>query len=157
MKTGTTCKDRRIPASLIRKLWLDPTLSREECARIVGLTCANFWRRAKALGLPSRGSGGRPVTIRDEAEFRQMWLAGVSATRIAAHFGVCRDTPLKTARRLGLPPRGKTRKPLTIEQFQQQELGRLLAREAAITRAALHDAEMVDSPQAFQRLTRRAA
>lgn len=157
MKTGQNCKDRHIPASLIRRLWLDQTLSREECARIVGLTCANFWRRAKALGLPSRGEGGRPIVIRDEAEFRRMWLAGVSAARIAAHFGVCRDTPLKTARRLGLQARGKGRKPLTVDQFREAELARLLAKDAASTRAAWRDAEMVDSPQAFQRLSRKAA
>jgi hypothetical protein len=157
VKPGPNIKDRCIPVSLIRRLWLDPTLTAAQGARLAGLTRVNFWRRAKALGLPSRGTGGRPFSIPDEALFRRMWAAGLSAANIAAHFGVHRDTPLKFAKMLGLPTRGKCRKPLTLAQFHEAEMARQMAGTAAQERAALRNAEMVDDPRAFARACRRAA
>jgi hypothetical protein len=159
MKFGPKIKDRCIPASLIRKLWQDPGLTRPQAARIAGLTVANLWRRAKKLGLPPRGEGGRPVSVSQEdiPLFRTMWRAGVSAADMAGHFGISRDTPLKMAVRLGEAPRGRARRPISLSQFLEAELARHLAIEAATTRAALRDAEMVDSPRAFLRLTKVAA
>lgn len=128
--------DKRIPAAEIRRVWLDPALTTAEAARAVGLTRANLWRRAMAMGLPSRKRGKRPIA--DEAEFTLLWNAGVASREIAKYFGIDRTTVSGTKRRLGLKsrPQGFNHRVLTLAQYREQELAvRLLAAADAEERA----------------------
>lgn len=140
--------DKRIPASRIREVWLDETISAEEAARRVGLTRVNLWIRAKAMGLPSRGRGGHPKVM-EKAEFLALWHANVSRSEIAGHFGCSISTPYQTARRLGLPTVRPGRQ-ITLAEYRHQRaeaaLARAMAASAAETRRELKLAEMVDAP-----------
>lgn len=126
--------DKRIPAAAIRRAWLDPGLTRAEGARLVGLTRVNFWLRARALGLPQR-KGGRPKVL-PEALFARMWLAGVRAADIAAHYGTGAVTPWQTARRMGLPSRARGERRIGLAEFLAAEAEAALARRMARTAEA---------------------
>ena len=98
---------KRIPAARIRAVWMDPELSTYEAAELVGLTRANLWHRARALGLPARKVGRRwRIGAAQEAEFRDMWLRGLLIADMARHFGVSEPSIVYRRRSLGLPGRG---------------------------------------------------
>jgi hypothetical protein len=120
------------------RLWADTSISIAQIGAMAGISQQAVQQRAKARGLPLRGLRGVPRTIRDDDEFTAMWEAGVGRAEMARHFGVCEPLIGIQARRLGLPKRRlHWRRALTVQGF-------LMAREAAVTRAALLDSEMVD-------------
>jgi hypothetical protein len=120
------------------RLWADTSISVAQIGAMAGISQQAVQQRAKSRGLPLRGLRGVPRTIRDDDEFTAMWEAGVGRAEMARHFGVCEALIGIQARRLGLPKRRlHWRRALTVQGF-------LMAREAAVTRAALYDAEMVD-------------
>lgn len=102
---GTTCID---PA-LFARAWNDLRISTERIAteriaRSLGVSRQAVVWRAQRLGLPSRAKNRRRK--HDPALLAEMWLAGVSAAEIAAHFGMAHRSSVSTAVRLaGLPPR----------------------------------------------------
>lgn len=99
---------KRIPAARIRAVWLDAHLTTAEAAAQVGLTRANLWRRAKALGLPPRKSGRHWRVSADQVSvFTRMWMRGDRVADIAAHFGISEPSVVYRCRSLGLPGRGK--------------------------------------------------
>lgn len=121
---------KRIPNAEIRRVWLDPALTTAQAAAQVGLTRANLWHRAKALGLPPRARGRRAVI--PAAELAAMWNAGVLAREIAAKWGCHPLTVCASARRLGLTRRPLGSRPaVSMEDFQEQMLGEALAATAA--------------------------
>lgn len=140
--------DKRISAAAIRDAWTDATLTSAEAAAKVGLSRVNLWKRAKAMGLPSRPTGRRPAT--DEALLAAMWSAGILARDIAAHFGCNVLTVSQTARRLGLPlrhqggPRRVVRLSVWLAQRRMEAMARAMREAARETSGALRMAEMVD-------------
>ena len=135
--------DRRIPASRIREVWMNSALTTQQAAAAVGLARGSLWRRAKALGLPPRASGNRHAIVGPLAElrFRAMWQAHVHASEIAAHFGIHVMTVSGQARRLGLAPRARPSRPISMERFRSMcrevELRDALAARAEVENAAL--------------------
>ena len=84
------------------RLWRNKSLTLAEIGqRLGGVQYATVSARARRRGLPPRLTGPAPA-IQDDAEFCQMWRAGVSCTKIAAHFGVHVNTVDRHVRRLGL-------------------------------------------------------
>lgn len=128
---------KRIPAPVIRRLWLDERLTTAEAAAQAGLSRSNLWLRARALGLPPRKLG-RKYEIADIALFTAMWKAGVHGPAMAAHFGVTYSAIRATARRHGLPPRRLGSRPkITIEDFHQLMLGQQMRATAEVESARL--------------------
>ena len=97
----------RIPAARIRALWLDPTIRTEDAAKQLGISRQLLSDMASRLGLPSRkGLGGKIRSKGTDAEFRRLWLAGVSLKDMQAYFGYASHRGVCTRReRLGLPLR----------------------------------------------------
>lgn len=95
--------DKRIPAAAIKRVWLDTDLTSAEAAARVGLSRARLWVRAKAMGLPPRKEGRRPVI--SEAELRALWLADVLVSDIATLYGRPQGSVRQLARLYGLPKR----------------------------------------------------
>lgn len=84
------------------RLWRNQSLTLAEIGqRIGGVQYATVSARARRRGLPPRLTGPAPA-IHDDAAFCQMWRAGVSGPKIAAHFGVHINTVDRHVRRLGL-------------------------------------------------------
>jgi hypothetical protein len=123
------------------RLWADTSISIAQIGASLGVSEQAVVQRAKSRGLPLRGLRGLrgvPRVIQNDDEFTAMWEAGVGRAEMARHFGVCEPLIGIQARRLGLPKRRlHWRRALTVQGF-------LMAREAAVTRAAMRDSEMVD-------------
>lgn len=96
--------DKRIPASRIRDVWLDGSLTVQAAAEAVRLARSNLWMRARALGLPPR-KGGRQFAIPDAAEFSRRYLSGTPVAELAVLYGVSAPSICYRARTLGLPKR----------------------------------------------------
>lgn len=109
--------DKRISAAEIRRVWLDPSLTSIQAARAVGLTRVNLWLRAKSLGLPPRGRGGRPVAIRDRALFARLWHGRVRKSEMAAHFGCSVAAIENMVRRMGLSRRAHGKRAISLCDF----------------------------------------
>lgn len=87
------------------RLWRNKSLTLAEIGqRLGGVQYATVSARARRRGLPPRLTGPAPA-IEDDAVFCQMWRAGVSGPKIAAHFGVHINTVDRHVRRLGLEKR----------------------------------------------------
>lgn len=144
--TSTT---KLISNAAIRRAWMDFSLTGEQAAAQAGLSRVNLWLRARAMGLPPRGKGGRPFVF-TEPEFSEMWRAGVSVADIARHFGGAASAVGQAARRRGLPPRQTGRRPIGLEQHRARLADEALAaRMRAVARQeaqAMRLAEMVDHP-----------
>lgn len=94
--------DKRVSNAAIRAAWLDPTMTSATAAASVGLTRAHFWKRASALGLPSRPSGRRLSVPQEKLPLMQeMWERGDPRLEIAKAFGVAEQTPSALAKRFG--------------------------------------------------------
>lgn len=133
--------DKHIPNAEIRRVWLDAALTSAEAAKALGLSRGQLWKRAKAMGLPGRPEGRRPVI--PEAILRPLWLANVQVSDIADLFKCPPDSVRQSARRYNLPQRPKGRHPLiTLEAYRQKLIGQHMARQAKTEAAARrqHDA-----------------
>lgn len=95
--------DKRVPNAAIRRVWLDEALTSAEAAAAVGLSRVRLWVRAKALGLPARKDGRRPVI--PDGELVLLWQGGVRVAEIAALYRCPKTSVRGASRRIGLPPR----------------------------------------------------
>lgn len=86
--------DKRIPAALIRRAWLDPSMTVAEAATSVGLSRASLWQRAHRLGLPRRKDGRRFTPL--PPDFDAMWCSGLALSEMAA---ICSLSPSNVSRR----------------------------------------------------------
>ena len=123
----------------VRRVWSDTELTLPQAAAAVGMSKDALQARATALGLPQRRTGRREaVRPHQEAEFRLMWLAGVSARIIGEAFDCSYFAVINTAARLGLDMRGTGYRPrMTLEQYREARLGlamRLSAASAEVAR-----------------------
>lgn len=132
----------RASGSEIRRAWLDAELTLPEAAAAVGMSKDALQRRAAALGLGPRRTGRREmIRPHQEAEFRAMWAAGVSARLIGKAFGCSYFAVINTSLRLGLPQRGAGYRPKAspaayAEMRLQREMAKIAAAEAAAVRQA---------------------
>lgn len=128
---------KRVSPAEFRRLWFDQSLRVEDIAAQLGITRQAVTCRARVRGLPSRRTlRVYPVLINDP-EFADMYLAGVGARELAAHYGCHRLLIPKTAARLGLPPRSRGWMPLiTMADYRQQRLAKRMAAVAKAESAA---------------------
>lgn len=107
---------RRTSEAEFRRLWLDTSISTEEIGRHLDISQQAVCCRAKARGLPPRGANRATqwaITGERAEQLRAMWEAGVPSGEMLAYFGVTKETLIGTAARLGLPRRGRQRRPTT--------------------------------------------
>ena len=128
---------KRIAPAEFRRLWLDPSVRVDDLATMLGVTRQAVQQRARARGLSPRPMGRLKQTAINDPEFPAMWTAGIRAREIAAHYGCHRLTVCKTARRLGLPPRGKQWGPrMNMATYRQLQLAQRMAVVAKVESAA---------------------
>lgn len=142
--------DKRIPASEIRKVWLEPGLTTQQAADKVGLSRSNLWRRAKALGLPAK-SRRTHISPLDCREFRILWDAGVAAADIANLFGVTMMHVCDFARGRQFPRRPRGHRPVSLAEYRSAQLVGAMRQAAAETRSAMRNAEMLDGTKNLPR------
>lgn len=155
-------KARRISRAEFERLWMVEEWGGQRVADHFGVSRCTVTKWARAFGLPLRLETrvARRVIPSDRVpELIDMWRRRVKAADIAGYLGCDTRTVFNTARRHGEGNRGKgsAKLFLSLDEYLQQQLAKRLAQDAVVIRGALRDAEMVDSPQAFQRLSRRAA
>jgi len=119
-------------AAEVRRIWSDAELTLPQAAARLGMSKDALQARAAALGLSHRRTGRREA-IRpwQEAEFRLMWRAGVSARVIGEAFGCSYFAVINTAMRLKLVMRGAGFRPrMTLGQYREARLGIAMRQEA---------------------------
>ena len=130
---------RRIDPDELRILWPRHDIPTAVIARHFGVSPEVVRKSAHRHEMPSR-TGARPRRI-DREELRKMWMAGVASPEIAQHFGVGRPAVSYAAHKLGLPRRqraagaGKGNRggwapTITLREYQEQKLARLMAEDA---------------------------
>lgn len=133
---------KRMALAPFTKLWMDRSIPVARIAAMLDVTPQAVHNRAAKRNLPKRsrsnaGRGCMSVGAAREAEFIEMWNAGVYSRDIVAWLGCSHVTVPKTAARLGLEPRGKQWRPkMGISQFREERAARLLAAQAAAEVAA---------------------
>ena len=135
---------RRIDPDELRILWPRHDIPTAVMARHWGVTHQAVSDAARRAGLPQRTKVRRRLI--DPEELREMWLAGVASPEIARHFGVAHHSCIShAARKLGLPPRSRSEggrrgnrggwePTITLREYQEQKLARLMDEEARANR-----------------------
>lgn len=141
-------------AAQIRRLWADRSLRTEDIAAQMGISRQCLSYRAKALGLPSRVGNHDLQKRGSDAEFRAMWMAGISVEDMRRHFGyVSHRGVCQRRKHMGLPTRTRSRgkgngrgwkETITLAELAERRLASAMAKSAAETRAAMRLAEMSD-------------
>lgn len=120
-----------------RLAWCNHAIPTKAIAEAMGITRQAVSWRAHHRGLPSRA---KIMAKADDETFSRMWLAGVRSSDIARHFGYTFPQYVRARRvRLGLPKRERSRDGktiggwgyITLEEFHEAELGRLMAQREA--------------------------
>lgn len=144
----------RAKSADIERAWCNTELLLPDAAANLGMSIDCLQDRAAALGLPSRRTGRREI-IRphQEAEFRVIWRAGVSARQIGDHFGCSYFAVVNTAARLGLNMRGAGFKPrMTLASYCEARLAvsmRARSQKEAVANLAARKAEAAWLKEAF--------
>jgi len=130
-----------------RRLWADKRVTLAEIGRRLGITESAAHCRGMVRKLPRRGHGKEhrsPIIPDRQAEFTALYLGRVKNADMGEYFGVHPDTITKTARRLGLPPRGKSfgHYAITLAAFNEARIAAAWAADAAKTKAAMVRAGM---------------
>lgn len=137
--SGTRCAggSARVDDETFTRLWLDLRISTAEIARVCGVWQCSVSRRAKRLGLPSRAARRRR---RFDYELAcEMWRAGVCAQKIADFFGVDMSAISRAASGMGLPPRPRGFRGITLGEFREILLARAMAAEAEAARRRIRE------------------
>lgn len=98
-------KKQTLEPEAFARIWNNHAISTQTIADYLGVTRAAVSWRAHHMGLPSRTKLRRRV-VKDQALFKYLWNARVSAEDIARHFGLKSHscvTPLRIG--FGLPGR----------------------------------------------------
>ena len=108
----------------VRRVWADQERTLPQAAAALGMSVDALQARAVRLQLPPRRGGRREsIRPRQEAEFRVMWMAGISARIIGEYFGCSYCAVINAARRLQLPARGANFRPkMTLTEFLEIRL-----------------------------------
>lgn len=134
--------EKRIPAAKIREVWAKTDISLTDAAKAVGLSERTLWKRAMALKLKPKPFG--PARAPVHPQFASLWRNGVGTRQIAALTGVAHSTVTITAKRMGLPPREKSHRPITVDEWAQIELAEKMRATAAAEQREMILAEMAD-------------
>lgn len=100
-------KPKRIPVAVVRRIWLDRSVSLDQAASELGITRQGLAYKARMFGLPPRGQNHELQKRGTDEEFRRLWFAGVPVRVMArllgyaSHRGVCQrredlDLPKRT-------------------------------------------------------------
>lgn len=121
-----------ITREVLEPLWLRHDIPTERIASALGVTRQGLSYKARSLVLPSREKNRKRLV--DDDTFTRMWMAGVSSTEMAEHFGYsCRSAITARRRLLKLPARTRGRggknaggwqETITLAQFAEMELAR---------------------------------
>lgn len=122
-------KVRAAPRAIFTALWMRGTSS-QAIGEALGVTDTAVREAARRFGLPARNGRKPSRTLCSEELFRRMWLAGVNSVEIANHFGYSTGAVSHRRIRLGLPPRDRRQRPISLSTFLEAELGRKM-KEAA--------------------------
>lgn len=122
-----------------RRMWNDPTLTAMQIGAILGVTPQAVFLRGKKRGLSSRKAMiCATKCVLPVKEFTDMWIAGVQTRDIIAHFGCSHLTPKNTAKRLGLPLRGRGwQSGVRLADYLEQRMARRMAEGAARAQARI--------------------
>jgi hypothetical protein len=139
-------RGKTVTAAEFRRMWFDTSLTQADIAAALGIGVRALWQRARHRGMPPRTSITNAVRALD-AEAEAMWRACVSAEEIAAAYGLTVSAVHKHVSRHKIR-RGRRvtrwQPAISLGDYRAAQLGEAMAREAAVTRAAMRDSEMVD-------------
>jgi len=129
----------RLTRERLEPLWGRKDIPVARLAGALGVSRQALHHHARKLGLPPRGAAQVTQRKGDDALFARMWRAGVHVDEMARHFGYAGRTCVSQRRRMmGLPARtrgrgtGKTggwRETITLREFAETEMARLMAEE----------------------------
>ncbi|MCD1619159.1 hypothetical protein K7H20_13900 [Salipiger manganoxidans] len=142
---------RKITRELLEPLWVNRKIPVSKIAAHLGVSANSVHKRALALGLEPRGNAKPHKKMVDDETFSRMWAAGVNVYEMSDFCGYAKASSVsKRAAMMGLPPRKRLRGAsprnglgakgwggtITMEEFQQAELGRRMAEAARSARAS---------------------
>ncbi len=132
---------KNLTADDLRPLWSRLDIPTERIAKALGVTRAGLSYKARALGLPPRTGNQECNKLLSDEAFKRMWAAGVSSTDMAKVGGYSHRSAIGHRRvLLGLPARtrgkggknhGGWKETITLSQFQEMELARLMSQKEA--------------------------
>lgn len=123
--------------AVIRRVWMDPSLTRGQQAACMGMTVGAWRQLARRLGLPHGRRGVRRTGILlDLRQFSRLWVAGVRGADIAAALGVSCHQVSRLRVRAGLAPRPGGYKGIALSALAEAELGRRMAEVGRAEEAA---------------------
>lgn len=125
----------KIDAATFAAAWARVDIPLDRMAAALGCSRQALSFRAKRDGLPSRVKNREPQKLLSDEVFRRMWTAGVSSFEMAKAGGYSHPSAIGCRRiLLGLPKRtrdggswGGWHPPITLDEFREMELGRLMA------------------------------
>ncbi len=141
IKGGAANRGKLVSDAEFRRMWQDKAAwPLQRIADALGVSEPAVRSRALARGLPARGNAKptlRKVEGRED-EFRSMWSFGVRSSLIAAHFCGGVRWVIRTAKRLGLPPRkrGMVRATATLAEWHDAQIAAAMATDPAANRRA---------------------
>jgi hypothetical protein len=139
-------RGKTVTTAEFRRLWFDASLTQTDIAAALGIGVRALWQRARHRGMPPRTGITNAVCTLD-AEAEAMWRACVRGEDIAAAYGVSVAAVHKHAHRKGIQrsrPVTRWLPAISIADYRAVQFAEAMAREAAVTRAAMRDSEMVD-------------
>lgn len=139
-------RGRTVTAAEFRRMWFDVTMTQEDIAAALDIGLRSVWQRARHRGMPPRTGITNAVCTLDAAA-EAMWRARVSVEDIAAAYGLTVSAVHKHMRAGGIQrsrPVTRWRPAISIDDYRAAQLAEAMARDAAVTRQALFDSEMVD-------------
>lgn len=130
-----------------RRMWSDPALTLPDLAARLGVTAQAVSARAKARGLPARGCGGTRFAKAAIEDILPMWRAMVTTDDIGRHFG-CRGGAIRLRmKRAGITrPACHRHNSLPLAEWYARQMAERMARAAAVTRAVMAEAGMMERP-----------
>lgn len=136
-------RGRQVSEAEFRRMWTDPKLTGRDVARALGITDNAAISRARYRGLQPQGQAKAHrlqmiVPPEREAEFKRLWLGGVSYAEMAEHFGCNTVSIWRVAKRLRMPSRmrGKAAVPLMAVLMAQTAQAETAAAQAHWRREA---------------------
>ncbi len=111
--------------ALFRKLWADPSLTRRDIAKQLGVHKKSLAEYANAMGLPPKPSAppGTGFIYSWPRDFNAMWIMGVAAADIASLVGCSVSLVSIEARRRNLKPRGTSGPrppPISMQDYRRR-------------------------------------
>lgn len=127
-------KGNPISPAEFRRLWYDMTVSMTDLSQRLGINERTVSQRARALGFEPRTKLRGEHRTRFDADFPAMWIFGVCAKEMAAHYGVGETAVYMRANRMGMSARGRGvsrfKKARTIADFRAFQLVAKMAKSA---------------------------